>query len=178
MLIFVKILTLNLMKKLYTLLFLVYGFIANAQIVNIPDANFKAKLLSANASNQVTSMEIPIPDSIYNTWTVSSYHTIDINGDGEIQVSEAQAIKWLKVNVSGISSLTGIEAFTNLIYLDCNSNQLTALDITQNTQLKHLDCSSNQLTVLDVTQNTQLQFLSFTSNQLTTIGVSGLTNLQ
>lgn len=166
------------MKKLYTLLFLVYGFITNAQIVNIPDANFKAKLLSANASNQVTSMEIPIPDSIYNTWTVSSYHTIDINGDGEIQVSEAQAIKWLKVNVSGISSLTGIEAFTNLIYLDCNSNQLTALDITQNTQLKHLDCSSNQLTVLDVTQNTQLQFLSFTSNQLTTIGVSGLTNLQ
>ena len=80
MLIFVKILTFNIMKKLYTLLFLVYGFIANAQIVNIPDANFKAKLLSANASNQVTSMEIPIPDSIYNTWTVSSYHTIDING--------------------------------------------------------------------------------------------------
>ena len=166
------------MKKLYTLLFLVYGFIANAQIVNIPDANFKAKLLSANASNQVTSMEIPIPDSIYNTWTVSSYHTIDINGDGEIQVSEAQAIKWLKVNVSGISSLTGIEAFTNLIYLDCSSNQLTVLDVTQNTQLQMLYCFGNQLTTLDVTQNSQLQELRCDSNQLTTLDVTQNTQLQ
>ena len=74
MLIFVKILTLNLMKKLYTLLFLVYGFITNAQIVNIPDANFKAKLLSASASNGVASTETPLYNSSNGSWSVSSFH--------------------------------------------------------------------------------------------------------
>jgi hypothetical protein len=41
------------MKKIY-LFFLILLFAgSNAQIVNIPDANFKAKLLSANSTNGV-----------------------------------------------------------------------------------------------------------------------------
>ena len=178
MLIFIKIFTFNIMKKLYTLLFLVYGFIANAQIVNIPDANFKAKLLSASASNGVASTETPLYNSSNGSWSVSSFHTIDTNGDGEIQVSEAQVIKWLDVSYSYIFDLTGIEAFTNLIYLHCNNNQLTALDITQNTQLQMLYCFGNQLTTLDVTQNSQLQVLGCYYNQLTTLDVTQNTQLQ
>jgi hypothetical protein len=52
------------MKKLVLLLVLFTG-IAHAQIVSIPDAAFKAKLISLG---------------------------IDTNNDGQIQVSEAQAI--------------------------------------------------------------------------------------
>ena len=48
------------MKKLYTLIVVaLVGFVMNAQIVNIPDANFKAKLLAASATNQVASTQTP-----------------------------------------------------------------------------------------------------------------------
>ncbi|HQA74434.1 hypothetical protein, partial [Flavobacterium sp.] len=38
------------MKNISLLFLLIYGF-CNAQIITIPDANFKARLLGANASN-------------------------------------------------------------------------------------------------------------------------------
>ena len=114
------------MKKLYFLLFLVFSFIANAQIVNIPNTNFKAKLLSASAGNTIAKNLIGFTTAI------------DTNGDGEIQVSEAQNILELRVNESYISNLTGIEAFTNLQTLYCYSNQLTSLDVSQNVNLQNL----------------------------------------
>jgi hypothetical protein len=111
------------MKKLYTLLFItLIGFIGNAQIVNIPDANFKAKLLTANTTNQIASTQTPSLSG-----NVTSYNSIDTNNDGEIQVSEALAIKWLKVNASVIADLTGIQSFSNLMSLNCATNQLTNL---------------------------------------------------
>ncbi|MDB9854064.1 hypothetical protein OAC91_02380 [Candidatus Marinimicrobia bacterium] len=39
----------------------------------------------------------------------------------------------LNASNSGISDLTGIEAFTALIYLYANDNQLTFLDVSANT---------------------------------------------
>jgi hypothetical protein len=45
------------MKKLYFLLFALSFFTTtNAQIVNIPDANFKAKLLAASSNNTIASI--------------------------------------------------------------------------------------------------------------------------
>jgi Leucine-rich repeat (LRR) protein len=108
------------MKKLYTLLVVaLIGFAGNAQIVNIPDANFKAKLLLASPSNYIASTETP--DASGN---VTTYSQIDTNNDGEIQVSEALAIKWLYIIQSSIANLTGIESFTNLEFLACGDNQL------------------------------------------------------
>jgi hypothetical protein len=101
------------MKKLYTLLVIaLIGYVGKAQIVNIPDANFKAKLLEASPSNQIASTQTPDINA-----NVTTFSKIDTNDDGEIQVSEALAIKWLSVRISSISDLTGIESFTNLITL-------------------------------------------------------------
>jgi len=159
------------MKKLYFLFFLVVGLLANAQIINIPDANFKAKLLSASSSNQIASIQTP--DSYGN---VITYNLIDVNGDGEIQVSEAQLIKCLKVSNSNISNLTGIEAFINLIKLDFNQNQLTNLNLTNN-NLKFLDCSNNIITTINITNLSNLESLVCEYNQLTNIDVSQNYNL-
>lgn len=46
------------MKKFYTLLFIVVGLLVNAQIVNIPDANFKAKLLQASPSFKLLKAQL------------------------------------------------------------------------------------------------------------------------
>ena len=117
------------------------------QNVNIPDANFKAYLVGNSA--------------------------INTNGDTEIQVSEANAFGWtIECYNMNISDLTGIEAFTALDALFCLDNQLTSLDLSNNTALTRLICSNNQLTSLDVSNNTSLWKLICSNNQLTSLDVS------
>ena len=70
---------------------------ANAQNVNIPDANFKAALVN-NSS-------------------------INTNMDTEIQISEASAFNGtIDCSYMNISNLTGIEAFVSLTNLLCYTN--------------------------------------------------------
>ena len=141
------------MKKLLFILSLLSYSISNAQIVNIPDANFKNALLNHS----------PV---------------IDTNGDGEIQVSEATAFTGnLYVPYNNISDLSGIEHFTNLTALNCSYNQLSSLDISNNTNLTELNCSGNQLSSLDVSNNTNLTYLSCSYNYLSSLDVSNNTNL-
>ena len=78
----------------------------------------------------------------------------------------------------GLTSLKGIEYFTALEYLDCRRNQLTALDVSQNTTLTSLHCNDNQLTALDVSQNTALTELYCGGNPLTALDVSQNTALE
>ena len=162
------------MKTKLTFLLLFIIAFCNAQIVNIPDANFKAKLLAADTSNQLASSQTPA----YTNWTVSSYNKIDVNNDGQIQITEAQSIKWLNINNnSNISDLTGIEAFTNLNFLSCSYNQITNLNISGLTNLQCLQCLGNRLTNLNVAVLTNLQKLDCSNNQLTNINIAGLINL-
>ena len=160
------------MRKLYILFFLTIGFLGNAQIVNIPNANFKAKLLSASSINPIASSVIPD----YNG-NVSSYNSIDSNGDGEIQVSEAEAIKWLDISTSNSTNITGIEAFINLEFLDCNYNYMNSLNVQGLVNLKYLDCGQNNLTTLNVQGLTNLVNLYCYNNRLTSLNIQGLTNL-
>ncbi|WP_339888912.1 hypothetical protein [uncultured Flavobacterium sp.] len=81
------------MKKLYFLVVLAMSFATQAQIVNIPDANFKANLLGASSSNY-TASTIASPFASPG----NNFVKIDTNNDGEIQVSEALAIKYLKIS--------------------------------------------------------------------------------
>ncbi len=166
------------MKKLYfTLIALLFLSVANAQIVNIPDANFKALLLFANIGTETASNETPYID-INGNLVVNNYNKIDTNNDGQIQVSEALLIKYLNVSLAGISSVIGINEFINLKYFNCDNNQLTSLNVSSLTNLQLLICNNNQLTSVNVSGLTNLQRLECISNQLTSLNVSGLTNLQ
>ena len=66
---------------------------------------------------------------------------------------------------------------TALIVLNCNTNQLTALDLSKNTALDYLDCKSNQLNALDLSKNTKLTALRVYNNQLTELDLSKNTEL-
>ena len=132
--------------KLLLLLFAI-PMLCFGQIVNIPDANFKAYLVGNSA--------------------------INTNGDNQIQVSEASMFNgFISFNEMNISHLIGIEAFTALTALDCGYNQLTILDVSKNTALTELWCGENQLTILDVSKNTALTYLDCRQNQLTSLDVS------
>ncbi|MBU0487812.1 MAG: hypothetical protein KKD31_07650, partial [Bacteroidetes bacterium] len=142
--------------KTFSIIFtaLFCALLANAQIVNIPDANFKNALINHN----------PV---------------IDTNGDGEIQLSEAQAFSGgMNVSSLNISDLTGIESFTALTELNCAANQLDSLDVSSNMALTVLMCGGNQLSTLDVSNNMALTSLWCGDNLLSTLDVSNSTALE
>jgi len=141
------------MKKLLLLLFSIVITITFGQNVSIPDVNFKAYLVGDTA--------------------------INTNGDSEIQIAEATAFTGsIYCGSNSISDLTGIEYFTNLTYLSCSNNQLTSLDVSNNTALTVLSCGGNHLTSLDVSNKTALTKLYCQGNQLTSLDVSNNTALE
>ncbi|WP_370519286.1 leucine-rich repeat domain-containing protein, partial [Flavobacterium sp. 9AF] len=155
------------MKKIYFLLLVLFGLNVQAQIINFPDANFKAKLLSASSSNQIASTEVP---NVYGN--VTTYTTIDTNNNGEIEESEAALITYLNVQQSNIADLTGINYFVNLLSLNCIINQLIAVDVTQNINLQRLRLDLNDLISLDVSQNLYLKKLSIPYNDISTLDLT------
>ena len=145
------------MKNFYSSVFLTVALsflginLLSAQIVNIPDPNFKAALLA---------------DGNINT-----------NGDGEIQVSEAEAATEVSVVGNNINDMTGIEAFVNITFLECSDNNLSSIDITNNTELEIFECYNNQFTNIDISQNTALYQFECRSNQLTGLDLSNNPNM-
>ena len=113
------------------------------------------------------------PDDVFRKY-VQLY---DHNDDGILSNEEATRVKTLYLYERGISSLKGIEYFTALTYLNCNHNQLTAIDVSKNTALTELYCYYNRLTALDVRGCTALTRLECYNNQLTTLDVSNCTAL-
>ena len=142
------------MKKILLSIIAITAFIFQpiAQNVTIPDANFKNYLVGNNA--------------------------INTNGDTEIQVSEASAFTGqINCGTSGISDLTGLEYFTSLTDLRCHSNNLTSLDVSQNTALTILGCAYNAIDTLDLTNNTALTILNCASNNLLSLDISPINGL-
>lgn len=138
---------------LYSLIFVAVSQFANAQIVEIPDANLKNALLAYDPP-------------------------IDTNADGEIQITEAEAVLYLSLDDKSIADPTGIEAFINLRSLGMTRNNLTTIDLTSLTQLIGLGLGNNQITSIDVSQNVLLVTLVLNSNNLSELDVTQNLNLE
>ena len=126
--------------------------------VYVPDDNFEARLEANGMGNGIAN-----DDSV----ALSNINTVThLGGGGGISLYQ-----------DNISDLTGIEYFSSLGYLSCQSLQLTSLDVSNNTALWYLRLSNAQLTSLDVSNNTALTTLYCFDNQLTSLDVSGATAL-
>jgi len=144
------------MKSKITLLVLIlFTGVMTSQIINIPDAVFKNRLIAEG---------------------------VDINNDGEIQESEALLITDLNVHPSNtepkIENLEGIQYFTNLITLDCASNLLSSLNVSALTNLDTLKAFYNQLESINIDGLNQLTFLWVSNNQLEVLDISTNINLE
>ena len=168
------------MKKYYLFIALLLSVFAKAQIINIPDAKFKAKLLRANSIYEIASTQPSVYNSVTKTWTSfpTSFTTIDTNGDGEIQVSEASAIKYLDIKLADIENLEGINYFINLQIFLCDGNLLSNLNVNKLTKLLTLSCTFNQLTNLNVSGLTNLTTLICSNNQFSSMNINSLINLE
>ena len=91
--------------------------------------------------------------------------------------TQLNSIKTLNCGFRDISSTKGLEKMTSLTTLYVSSNQLTELNVSNNTALTDLNVWNNQLTKLDVSKNTALTSLDVESNKLTELDVSKNTAL-
>ena len=160
----------------------------------IPDINFRNALINHSCWYMGGT---PI-----STCNITAGDFVDANNDGnfdQIEICKVNTITYLTDLFSkNISSLQGIECFTALKYLDCYDNQITSVDLSQNTalirvllndnQLTSLNlngltaltkfwCDNNQLQSLDVSTNTALTEFICSFNQLTSLNVSQNTAL-
>ncbi len=112
-------------------------------------------------------------DPILQNWLKNKNNLNGIGTDGILTLSERQSVTQLDVSGLGLTSLDGLESFPNLQVLNCSYNNLTKLDVSQNTALKKLYCANNQLKNLDLSQNHQLDYVNCSFNRLTSLDMSG-----
>lgn len=159
------------MKTIILLINLIIAISLNAQIINIPDLNFKTKLLNSSSTSGIAK-------NLNGT-----YFKIDINSDGNIEQNEASQVSYLNLsnyltpNSLKLGNLTGIEYFTNLTYLDCKFNNLSSINISSNINLVDLICNDNILSNLTMNNNNSLRNLICGFNFLTNLNLNNALNL-
>ena len=142
------------MKKLLLFLLLT-PLCAAAQIVTIPDANFKLQLIQ---------------------------NGVDTNSDGYIQLSEAQAATNLTIQntaLNPIASVEGLQSFTNLtaLYLSANATTIDVSSMTSLQGLAIINCPN--LTTLNTTGLTAVKSLMIDSCPLIfPFSIQGMTLLE
>ena len=126
------------------------------------------------AAGDVEINETNFPDKNFRSYVQTEF---DTDKNDRLSSAEIAAVKEIIASLRGIKNLKGIEFFTALETLNCVQCELTALDVSKNTELTRLDCWKNELTALDVSKNTKLTILSCWKNELTKLDVSKNTEL-
>ncbi len=97
--------------------------------------------------------------------------------DDLVATTNINTLTSLDVRHYNINDLTGIEDFTALNTLHCAYNNLTSIDITQNTGLTTFNAYDNDITSIDLSQNILLRTLRLDGNALNSLDVSVNINL-
>ena len=135
--------------------------------VSIPDTAFLYALFDEGVDSN--------GDSLITYFEASQVTTLRVGGEGWYEGQKDPC--FFCADPSGISDLSGIEAFTNLDTLICHCSNLTELILSDNKGISYLDCSNNQIVELDVTNNNKLTTLKCSNNLLTNLDVSNASDL-
>lgn len=119
-----------------------YG--SRSAVIVVSDASGKIKQSITFTQAGYTPVYVTIPDATFLACLAETY---DINGDGKIDQKEAAKVTSIDCSGKSITSLAGIENFTNLTTLDCSKTQITSLDISANNKLTDITCQNNELMV-------------------------------
>ena len=132
---------------------------------------------AAFAAGDVDINETNFPDANFRQYVKDEF---DKDKSDTLSADEIAAVEDIRPAHRDISSLTGVEHFTNLERLNVQDNEkLTTLDLSKNTALVSLLCSNTNLTSLDTSHNTKLVFLECNEvSTLTSLNVSRNTELK
>ncbi len=127
------------------------------------------------AEDEVAIDETNFPDETFRSYVESNF---DTDGNGVLSWDEIAAVSEIRITDKGVSSLEGVEFFTDLNDLICYRNNLSKLDVSKNTNLTRLYCYSNNISKLDVSKNPALNYLDCDNNDLTELDLSQNPELQ
>ena len=120
---------------------IIYNLIAFSQNTYVPDDNFEQRLIG---------------------------YGLDDVLDDYVLTENINSITGLSLASSFITDLTGIEDFVSLTNFTCENNQITTLDLSQNTQLSTIRLTFNQINgTVDLSQNVNLYQLECDGNFIT-----------
>lgn len=111
----------------------------------VPDDNFEQQLINLG----------------YDSGTLNDY----------VPTANIDSLVSIDLEDQGIIDLTGIEDFTALQTLYCQTNQITNLDLSSNLNLTTLVCNDNLLTNLNLAQNINLTHITCSNNQLSNLTI-------
>jgi len=134
------------MKKLLLVL-LCLPLLILAQTTYVPDDNFEAYLEANGMGNGIAN-------------------------DDYVTTSSIDTVHGLLISNLAIADLTGIENFDSLHILRCSANQLTNLDLSNNTSLERVFCGANQITNINLTNNISLKAIRCGNNPLSSLDLS------
>lgn len=127
------------------------------------------------------SQNIDFPDENLKNALLEYEPIIDINDDGEIQISEALAVTELQLNFYytnyNITDPTGLENFENLTDLDLYGNSITSIEVSSLINLEYLYLGNNSITSIDVSNNVALLYFDIYDNLITELDVSQNPNI-
>lgn len=141
----------------------------------LPVSAFAAQPAAASAESSVSTQAeedavaidaTNFPDEAFRQYVADNF---DKDKDGALNQTERNAVKEIRINNSGCTSLQGLKYFSKLTDLLCGDNNLTELDVSENPELGLLICYNNSLTSLNLNKNTKLRSLNCNNNKLTVL---------
>ncbi|GAA4290126.1 T9SS type A sorting domain-containing protein [Aestuariibaculum suncheonense] len=143
-------------------------------LVDDPDfsnANWTNKDMSTNFNTSCQEY-VYIPDDKFEQALIDLGY--DDTLDDYVLKSNINTITSLDIEDMNISDLTGIEGFVALVDLRVRNNNLSELDLYNNTELKTIYTGYNFLTSLDLSTNTKLLRLAIEGNGIEELIVSDI----
>lgn len=98
-----------------------------------------------------------IPDEALKAYLVNNY---DDDCDGEITIGETEYITMINCSGMNIEDLTGLEACSNLVTLNCANNNIKTIELPNLTNLKTVTCNGNPIEKLNFDNCMALRYLN------------------
>lgn len=151
-----------------------------AELVGLAKANLRADEIEDPPFTDVRIDEDIFPDDTFRAYveTLDIDNYIDSDGYRHLNLNELKSVTNINIENAGISDLSGIEKFLWLGFLFASGNDLSQIDLSDNTQLSYVDLSYNNLEYFMPTGLTNLVTLDLRNNGLSYFGSADAISLQ
>lgn len=159
------------MKKVYTYIIVMFVSFGCSN-----DAESESEVMDTAEDTTTDEVEVLIPDSAFEQVLIDL--NFDNELDGKVNKNRIDFVTELIIDAKEITDLTGIGEFNALVSLNIRDNQITTLDLTDNTDLLFVWAEGNQLESVDVTGLSSLEKLGLDRNVLEEVNVQTNVALQ
>jgi len=145
-----------------------------SSLTYVPDDNFEQALIDLGYDDVLDNYVLTSNISGITTLNVSNRNISDLTG-----IEDFSSLWGLVASNNNISSVNLVQN-TNLTEIYFNENNLSNINVSNNPLLQTLKCNNNYISYLDISSNSNLEFLAIMNNNLSNLDLSNnlaITNL-